>query len=288
MQQIRNVSVKASVIFANPCKSLVDIAYANKKSMITVVDCSEEVEKLRQVGWKGSVLIRLMVPDVGSEQPFSKKFGAPLSEVPHILNELRLSNIQHTGWSFHVGSKCRVPSQYAEAVKICMEGQAMVKGAEKGQVTVDIGGGFIPDSSFVETASVIRRQHRIFKGVRWIAEPGRFIAEPVVDLEVPVIGVKQCGSSISYTVDESIYGAFSNVAFDGKKPKFISLKQIKGDLQKSKVFGRTCDSADLIAETLLPTLVVGDKLRVRNMGAYSMVSASEFNGFPMAERIYMA
>ena len=278
--EMRQVSPKADVIFANPCKSLADIAYANKKGRVTVVDCVEEVDKLRQVGWKGSVLIRLMVPDAGSEQPFSKKFGAPLSKVPAILDELRLAGVPHAGWSFHVGSKCRVASQYAEAIKICMEGRAMTK---KDSTIIDVGGGFTPDPSFVEAAAVIRRCQRLYNGVRWIAEPGRFIAEPVVDLEVSVIGVKH-GSTISYTVDESVYGAFSNVAFDGKKPVFISPKT--GDLQKSIIFGRSCDSADLIAETMLPSLSIGDKLRVQNMGAYSMVSASEFNGFPMAERVY--
>ena len=40
---------------------------------------------------------------------------------------------------------------------------------------------------------------------------------------------------------------------------------------------------------MLPTsLRVGDMLRIRNMGAYTTVTASEFNGFPKAQCIYEA
>jgi ornithine decarboxylase len=53
------------------------------------------------------------------------------------------------------------------------------------------------------------------------------------------------------------------------------------------VFGRTCDSADLISNSAkLPEVGVGDWLRVPNMGAYTTVTASEFNGFPKSRKVY--
>ena len=53
-------------------------------------------------------------------------------------------------------------------------------------------------------------------------------------------------------------------------------KRVKGTL-----YGRTCDSLDMIADSdNMEDLEVGDWLWFPNMGAYSSVTASEFNGFP--------
>jgi ornithine decarboxylase len=111
---------------------------------------------------------------------------------------------------------------------------------------------------------------------------------------VEVIGVKPRlptqppGTRV--TLDESVYGIFSNIPFDGFRPVFEHLDPAARHRQKeaTTLFGRTCDSADCIAEdTVLPALRVGDRLRVRNMGAYTVVSSSEFNGFPAPKREYV-
>ena len=84
----------------------------------------------------------------------------------------------------------------------------------------------------------------------------------------------------SITIDDSVYGIFSGVLFDGFIPKFKTKKA--GRLQKYTIFGRTCDSADRIATNVeLPESInEGDILEIDSIGAYSYVSASEFNGFP--------
>jgi ornithine decarboxylase len=87
-------------------------------------------------------------------------------------------------------------------------------------------------------------------------------------------------------VDESLYSAFSNIAFDGQRPCFRLMDYDNRPLVHATIFGRTCDSSDLLAETEMPKLEIGDRLQIENMGAYSLVSSSDFNGFPAANRIY--
>jgi ornithine decarboxylase len=59
------------------------------------------------------------------------------------------------------------------------------------------------------------------------------------------------------------------------------------NVRPTRVFGRTCDSGDLIADAAnLPEVGVGDWLRIRSMGAYTTVTASEFNGFPKPRCVY--
>jgi hypothetical protein len=123
---------------------------------------------------------------------------------------------------------------------------------------------------------------------RWIAEPGRFFASSFFTLYVPIIGKKRRvdGEGWRYTINESIYGSFSNIPFDHQKPKPIPLK-ISGRVAKiypAEIYGRTCDSGDCLGKDfMMPEMDEGDWLRFDNMGAYTTVTASEFNGFPKPE-----
>jgi ornithine decarboxylase len=52
-------------------------------------------------------------------------------------------------------------------------------------------------------------------------------------------------------------------------------------LHRSVLAGPTCDSIDVIAEdALLPPLEIGDLVLGRQMGAYTLATASEFNSIP--------
>lgn len=280
------------IIYAQPCKTVPDLRRAASLGVpTTVVDSVEEVQKLAASSWPGNTLIRLLVPDAGSAQPFSRKFGAPLDWVPDIQRALRAARIPQVGWSFHVGSVCQTPTQFSRAIEC-----AAAVDPDRKATIMDLGGGFVSDpSSFAAAAAAIRTAMPLFRpNTRWIAEPGRFFAAPAADAEVEVIGVKPrlppAKSGTRATLDESVYGIFSNIPFDGFRPVF---EHLAPDAQhrpqeETTLFGRTCDSADCIMEdTVLPALRVGDRMRVRNMGAYTVVSSSEFNGFPAPQRKYV-
>jgi ornithine decarboxylase len=287
------------IVYAQPCKTVADLKKAAALRVpLTVVDSVEEVAKLREARWPGNTLIRLLVPDKGSAQPFSRKFGAPADWVPDIQRALDAARIPHVGWSFHVGSMCSTPAQFATAIQLA----AAVSTTPASRQIVDLGGGFLHDApSFAAAAAAIKTAMPLFPPTtRWIAEPGRFFAAPAAEAEIEVIGVKPrlppaAGLSsrhpvgIRATVDESVYGLFSNIPFDAQVPAFhhTDPQARHRPLTPTTLFGRTCDSADCLADDiLLPELRVGDRLRVPTMGAYTIVSASEFNGFPQARRVY--
>lgn len=290
------------IIYAQPCKKSEDIRTAQERGVSqTVVDSVEEVEKLAAARWSGSVLVRLLVDDAGSKQPFSRKFGAPLEWLPSIYDAARAARLNMTGFSFHVGSECGAPAQYAGAVAACDVGAAVARRYGFGTTCVDIGGGFLPDeksfaavATFVKAGRLAASPQLRDPAVQWIAEPGRFLAAPTHTLFTTVIGKKPVwpasptGPAWRLTVDESVYGAFSNIPFDGQRPVLEPVRQGEGEVRPTVVFGRTCDSGDCIGTDIpLPTsLRVGDMLRIRNMGAYTTVTASEFNGFPKARCVY--
>ena len=294
------VHAESKIIYAQPCKKTQDIKLAAAYGVQeTVVDSPEEVEKLAAAGWKGKCLVRLLVDDKGSKQPFGKKFGAPLQWLPEIYSAARYHGIRMTGFSFHVGSECLSPKQYHSAIKLCKTGAQMAALHSYDTETIDIGGGFLhKETDFQKTASVIRKSQDYFsKDTRWIAEPGRFLAAPTHTLFTTVIGKKRAynpnnskdSAKYRITVDESVYGAFSNIPFDHQTPVFEHTHKTHNRTKVPlTIFGRTCDSGDTISQlTELDEPAVGDVLSVADMGAYTTVTASEFNGFPKAERIYI-
>jgi ornithine decarboxylase len=206
-----------------------------------------------------------------------------------------------TGHSFHVGSECMDPVQYKHAIIDCKKAAELARKYNFRSSVVDIGGGFMPDKEkFVAIAKQINEAFAVNyndPSVRIIAEPGRFLAQPTHTLYTTVIGKKpvwpppqtHADPAWRITIDESVYGTFSNIPFDGQKPVLERIRpSAHGELVRpTVVFGRTCDSGDLIdAAALLPELKEGDVLRVKDMGAYTTVTDSEFNGFPRPNKIY--
>lgn len=282
-----------NIVYANPCKSSRGIDVA--KSMgapVTVVDSIEEVEKLS--GYKGGALIRLAVDDSGSEMPFSSKFGASPQMALKIAGAAKSLGLAINGLSFHVGSGSRDIRAHSSAIHAAYSTLLKLPSlGHKHANVIDIGGGYVTDQlSFwaatksIRTAMLVVNEDR--RGsetpIRWIAEPGRFFAERSFDFFVQVIGKKPSSKGWNYTIDDSLYGQFSNILFDHAKPTWVRVSTTESKPRgwsAGVLFGRTCDSLDVIARAqCMEELEVGDWLWFPSMGAYTHATASEFNGFP--------
>jgi ornithine decarboxylase len=82
-----------------------------------------------------------------------------------------------------------------------------------------------------------------------------------------------------------VYGTFSGVLFDHCQYHLKALRRGPGEI--SAVFGPTCDALDVIsvAEELPTSLTLGDLLVSENVGAYTLASATNFNGMPLPKVI---
>ncbi len=292
--EVQKGEFRDNVVYANPCKPMRDLHMAKSLGApTTVVDSFEEVDKLKSVKWGGNALVRLLVEDENSLMPFSRKFGLPSEMAPELAKYAASKGISLKGVSFHVGSGCLDPNQYKKAIKKSHDVITELNKEGHDADMIDIGGGFFSNQQqFEQYAHKIRSAMYQYpkRPLRYIGEPGRFFAESAFDLFVQVIGKKPnlTNGGWRYTIDESLYGQFSCVPFDHKKPQWLRIptsyenrdlaprKRVKGTL-----YGRTCDSLDMIADSKdMEDLEVGDWLWFPNMGAYTSVTASEFNGFP--------
>ena len=283
-------TLPSRVVYANPCKSSRDLAAAaSMGSPMTVVDSVEEVDKLADAKYSGGALVRIAVDDSGSAMPFSSKFGATAANIGGIAAAAARVGIHLQGISFHVGSGCKGGKAFSKAIDASLAMFPVLwKNSHEARI-LDIGGGFLPfPADFRDKALHIREiLYDIDEPLEVWAEPGRFFATDAFDFFVQVIGKKpDPAGGWRYTVDDSIYGQFTNILFDQAKPVWTRVRKEGERLRpysKGTLFGRTCDSLDVIAKASMEELDIGDWLWFPKMGAYTRATASEFNGFPRPE-----
>jgi len=280
----------ARIIFANTIKPPGAIAAATKRGVdLMTFDSEYELDKLAEAAPAARTLVRIKVPNVGSVVELSLKFGVLPADAIDMLIKAHRMGLVPAGVAFHVGSQCTRVENYIEALEIAA---ILFRDARLKQIPLeilDIGGGFpIPNANdgedpFEEIASVISREvERLFEpSVRVIAEPGRFLVGPAATLVMRIVGKAIRENKHWYYLDDGVYGALSGLVFDHAAYRFQAVRD--GPTRLSTLAGPTCDSFDIIARgETMPELAIGDVVYVENIGAYSLASASRFNGFEPA------
>jgi ornithine decarboxylase len=179
---------------------------------------------------------------------------------------------------------------YVQALHICSHlfDEAETRGLKNLRL-LDIGGGFpVQYSSDIQPAEhladlINNELGRLFPDeITIIAEPGRFISATAGTVVTKILGKSVREGKTCYYLDDGIYHTFSGVYFDHQNYPLKSIKP--GEPAICSAFGPTCDSTDTIsyAESLPEDLKFGDYLYAENIGAYSHVSSTSFNGFPPA------
>ncbi|KXN81293.1 Ornithine decarboxylase [Leucoagaricus sp. SymC.cos] len=310
------------IIFANPCKAVSFIRAAAKAGVDTMTfDNADELYKMAKAHPNAKLVVRILTDDSKSLCAFGIKFGAPLAVVPSLLAKAKELNLNVIGVSFHVGSGCYDPSVYRDAIARARAVFNMAKNVGYEFTLLDVGGGFedrLFENAVVGVLRSAIREHfpeeeRKEKGIRLIAEPGRYyvstafrLAVNVIARRAPLDGAKGCTApaakdgeaqpEVMYYVNDGVYGAFNCILFDHQTPlpQVLTLKGLPytpssfPDEQFASIWGPTCDSIDCVSKGLmLPRgIEVGDWLGFENMGAYTVCAASQFNGFEVSKVIY--
>jgi ornithine decarboxylase len=167
------------IIFANPCKpaSFVRAAQANGVEMMTF-DNADELHKIKRYSPNAKLVLRMLTDDSKSLCRLGLKFGAPLSTCPGLLSLAKSLGLNVIGVSFHVGSGCKDPMQFADAVWRARKVFDMGKDVGYEFKFLDVGGGFERET-FEEMSLVVKDSLDLYfpesEGVRVVAEPGRFL-----------------------------------------------------------------------------------------------------------------
>lgn len=289
------------IVFAHPIKSIDSIKFAKEKGVNRLVfDTESELRKILRYFPDAEVFLRIKPRFTHAKIQLSNKFGADPKEVPKLMALTTELGANFIGFSFHVGSLCDDITTFRVALEYVAELKAEAEKLGLNVSFIDIGGGFLPPSqkakfTFAEIAEAINTAiDELFDGdeIEFLAEPGRFIASDFMDLVMPVICCKEHheadGDEQSVFVAEGIYGAFNALNYDHAEPHFLIRTEgaSEGERIKTRLWGQTCDSEDLVYEELSwPRLEVGDYLMIEKFGAYTYAPTSFFNGF-MHNRVF--
>ncbi|HOL21766.1 MAG TPA: type III PLP-dependent enzyme [bacterium] len=295
------------IIYAHPIKMIKTLHELEPYKPLVTFDNFDELEKIKKHCPSAGVILRLEVPNEGSVVNLSSKFGVSREDAVALAIKTFEMGFLMEGLSFHVGSQCTNFDNYraglnfaAEVFEEVEKKGYKIRNSKTGRRILDIGGGFPAEEynpdiiSFEELAEKLNKEmKRLFPDdIEFIAEPGRFLVANTCTLVVTVIGRAFRHGIVSYYIDDGIYGAFSGQVFDHQ---IYTLKAFKdGEKEKCIIFGPTCDGFDTVSPSTndkgypfgwLPRIEVGELMYAENMGAYTLASATNFNGFPIAKTV---
>ncbi|XP_077563650.1 ornithine decarboxylase-like [Haemaphysalis longicornis] len=285
------------IIYANPAKQVSHLEYAKSVGITFMTfDCVEELHKISDKNSR--LLLRFAT---GGQRPKERvmdlKFGCPLADAEQVLRTA--TELGHTvvGVAFHLGCVSCTPESYQAAIEQAKK--LFDLGTRLGiQMSVlDIGGGILGSTRkmdlFAEVCegvrSALETHFQPSSGTMVIAEPGEFFATSPCTLVVKVVAKRSRLASIDGTEREH-HDIYVNESRENCIPRrmYKILDIVPSPLtppyerprsQLATLWGATCHPRDAF-ERDVPffDVTVGEWLLMDNMGAYSMVKVSGFNG----------
>lgn len=292
---VRKAGIPAErCVHTHPIKRDSDIRHALAYGIRTfVVDNPDELEKFLIYREHVRLLLRVSFRNPQAIIDLSRKFGCDAGAAIGLIEHAIRGGLRIVGLSFHVGSQVGSPDKYVEAIDTC--GRLIEEARKRGLPPLeelDIGGGFAidylePVPAIDDFCAPIRAAlGRLPKGIRVIAEPGRFICGPAAISLSTVMGRAEREGRWWYYLDDGIYGTFSGQQYDKMRFPVEPVRGRDRPREDCVLSGPTCDSLDVIAEDLpMPKLGIGEILVARQIGAYTMSTATDFNFFPRARVI---
>jgi len=320
IQKVLDLKVSSDkIIYANPCKQNSHIRHAAKHNVpLMTFDNLTELNKIKTNFPDAKLVVRIQPPDeTKCVCPLGMKFGCDIKQVPKLLKTAKDMGLNVVGVSFHVGSGCYDTTAFPAAVAAARSVFDMGERAGFHFELLDIGGGFPGQKSalvsFEEICAPLRHALDMYfpdsMGVRIIAEPGRFFVASAYTLCVNIIAkrmVPRDAANIDpeeytnsgdlepkymYYVNDGVYGSFNCLLYDHATVdvSLVDPEEYTDEMRfSSSVWGPTCDGLDCILQDCqLPELESGDWLVFRDMGAYTMCAASNFNGMPKPRCYYL-
>jgi ornithine decarboxylase len=304
IKKVMDLGVSADrIIYANPCKQSSYVRYAAEVGVETMTfDNEQELLKIKQLHPNAKLVLRIVTDDSNAICRFSMKFGADMNTARRLIEKAREIGLEVVGVSFHCGSGQMTSKAFVDAIQNART--IMNYGIQLGFTMnlLDIGGGFPGNTGtecyFSEIATAVNtalEEHFPNDGsVQIIAEPGRYYVASAYSLATNVIATREMVDpdtsemKYMYYINDGVYGSFNCVLYDHyvPEPSFLANNE-SNEKFISSIWGPTCDGLDCIHSSIrIPKLNVGEWVLWKNMGAYTISGAVQFNGLPFGKPLY--
>lgn len=286
---IKSLFSKCKIYYMNPVKPyfMIQKSYFEFGVRDFSFDSEDELEKIYKATGKAGDLnlhIRISTHNNFCKVNLSKKFGVEAREANYLIK--KASEIsQNIGVSFHVGSQCLSPEAFKAAIR---KVSLVVRKSGIKIKFLNIGGGFpgkyseknLPTlTEYFETINnEFKENFDDHHNIKLLSEPGRVLVYDCMSLVVKVILRKKK----KLFINDGIHGHLSEV----KKLGLVQPVRLFGRKNKMNVvpfsfYGPTCDSNDFLkGPYFLPESIKNDDyIEIDFMGAYTITTNNDFNGF---------
>jgi ornithine decarboxylase len=304
IKKVMDLGVSADrIIYANPCKQSSYIRFAKEAGVeIMTFDNEQELLKIKQIYPNAKLVLRIVTDDSNAVCRFSMKFGADMNTSRRLIEKAQELDMEIIGVSFHCGSGQMTSKAFVDAIQNART--IMNYGNKLGfnMNLLDIGGGFPgnigTEEYFAEISQAINQALEEYfpddGNIRIIAEPGRYYVASAYTLATNVIASREMidpetgNMKYMYYINDGVYGSFNCVLYDHYVPEpALFSKNQSNEKFISSIWGPTCDGLDCIYTSIeIPKLNVGDWIYWKNMGAYTISGAVQFNGLPYGKPLY--
>jgi diaminopimelate decarboxylase len=278
--------------------SAAELKFAVENSFIISVDSLSQLETFGKINPGGRITLRFNSGVGGGHNAKvitggdGTKFGIIPEYIPEVKNILKKYKLNLIGINHHIGSQ-NWGDTYLDGVNALLNIACQFGGLE----FIDLGGGFaIPYRKQSGQTSMDLRVIGKFldnqmsnfadsygSEIKFIIEPGRYIAAECGVLLGTVNAVKSCGSQkyagtdLGFSVFKrtTVYDAHHDLEiYRNKNVQPLDYSKI----EKINVVGNHCETGDYIAkERELPQLCEGDILGVLDAGAYGYSMGCNYN-----------
>lgn len=286
---VKSLISKCKIYYMNPIKSysMIQKSYYEFGVRDFSFDCGDELEKIYKATGMANDLnlhIRILTHNNFSKVNLSKKFGIEGKEAIYLLRKASEVS-KNIGVSFHVGSQCLSP----EAYKLAIEKVSLIVKESGIKIKfLNIGGGFpgkyseqdppILTDYFKKIHSEFKKSFNFHSDIQLFSEPGRALVYDCMSLIVKVILKKKN----KLFINDGIHGHLSEIKKLGLiPPTRLFRKKTNKKLIPFSFYGPTCDPNDFLkGPYFLPeTIENNDYIEIDLMGAYTLTTNNDFNGF---------
>lgn len=293
----------------------------------TAIESADEAAALRRLAARAvrrgaprpDVLLRFN-PAVEPETLAGLAVGAQTSKFGLADNELAEAieagggphgPLRWRGIHVHVGSQLGAVDAWRDGVRRAIAIVGLLGGSLPDFDTLDVGGGFPvfdvgapaprPERFARELQLLLKALPADRRPDRLAVEPGRFLVARAGFLVTAVLHVRQrngpmvvLDAGMTELIRPALYGARHGVVAltSGGRPwspqePVVSPPGSSGELQLTAVEGPVCESTDSFGRHLLPPLVRGDLVAIRDAGAYGASLGSSYNGRPRPPQVLL-
>lgn len=292
-----------SIVFNGPFKTKHELLKAIQEQTLINVDHLDEITQLEEIAKESGKTIDIGIRlnmEVGIDQlPDRFGFNIESGEALQIVREcsergfINISglHVHLTSYILEKESKDSIPAKginliwpkdhkaYRKAAEKVVQFANEIK--DKFRINVkylDMGGGFPTVDEISPYVDAIVGP--ILEGFNdnelpaLILEPGRAIVSDAADLITTVVAKKELSANQSAIVVDAGINILPTSFWKFQEIQYFS--KSNSTLEETIVYGPLCLQTDILAKTDLPELNTGDRILVKNVGAYNIPQSSTF------------